>query len=344
MTPARYRLLIVDDDQDTRDFINSSLGETFEIVTAYDGFDALEKLSRAEPDLLLLDIAMPLMNGFETCQAVRKNTLLHDIQVIFFSAKDDAETIKKCYEAGGNLFVKKPIEPERLIRNLNLSLERQGPPRPKKFPIESLRAQAPPKRAAAKAKAPAPKRPASATQADEAKVAPKLKPRVMVVDDDAEVIDLLRLAFDDSFEVVSAENGLQAIERIVTFQPDVMLVDVMMPKMNGFQLCQSLRRNASFKDIPILFLTAKSSHKDRDYANRCGADAFISKPFDVVSLQELINTIAAKPEFKIRAKDYTHREVKNMEMRDAREKRERWEEREHHERYENIKGLLRENE
>ena len=328
--------MIVDDEESSRQAFEEVLREEFEVIAARDGFHALESLGKTEPDLLLLDVAMPLMDGFETCRKIRDNPAFQDLQILFLSAYDDPETVKKTYACGGNLFVKKPIEPERLVKNVKLSLQRVGPPKKKRFPIESLKSgglrRGQPGLPSVETPGPTQKRrqapvptpaPASAAPQGQEPTEALLMPRLMVVDDDPEVVTLLELAFQEHYEVVSAQDGLEAIERVANCQPDILLIDIMMPKMNGFQLCQALRRTVPYRTAPILFLTAKSGRKDREYANRCGADAYILKPFDVKKLYELIESIVAKPTFRVRPKTLSLVELRKLEEAEAREKEDR---------------------
>ncbi|MCX7017002.1 MAG: response regulator [Candidatus Sumerlaeota bacterium] len=346
---ARHRVMIVDDEEATLASLDEMLRDAFEVVAAHDGFDALEKLAKAEPDLVLLDVAMPLMDGFECCRSIRKNPACQNLPVVFLSVASAPEVIKRTYACGGNLFITKPVDAERLVRNIRMSLVAAGPPRPKRFPIEALREgrrpaearrqpAAPPPAEAKPAVAPAPA-PAPA-QREKSEAAGPNKPRVMIVDDDAEVSGLLVLAFQEKFEIVTAENGLEAIERIVNYQPDVLLIDIMMPKMNGFQLCQSLRRNASYREAPILFLTAKSGRSDRELARRCGANAFITKPFDMQRLLDLIEEIVQRPTFRVRAKTHTLNEIAELEIKERHEKEDRRHQRDRMEEYDRLQEFL----
>jgi len=162
----------------------------------------------------------------------------------------------------------------------------------------------------------------------------------MLVDDDPEIVSFLEMAFEDEFEIVWASDGLQAIERIVDYEPDIMFVDIMMPRMNGFQLCQSLRRNASYKTTPILFLTAKSSRRDREYADRCGADAYITKPFDVGKLRDLVHVLMDKPEFQIRPKKFGLKAIRAKEVGEQEKREEKRQLREKRRRYESLKDFI----
>jgi CheY-like chemotaxis protein len=336
----RFRVMVVDDDEAAREFYLGALEECFEVVTASDGFEALRKLVESEPDLMILDVAMPVMDGFEFCLAVRKKPEFQGTEVIFLSARDDPETIKRAYAVGGNLFVKKPVEAARLIKNINLSLGRLDRPRKKRFTLGTLTSDAlrvregdEAREALAQAPAAQPEEPEPELEEEEEDLAPA---RVMIVDDDPELRTFLELALEEDYEVVLAPDGLEALERLRDYEPDVLLLDIMMPKMNGYQLCQALRRNPAYGTSPIVFLTAKHRRKDREYANRCGADAFVSKPFDVAKLKELIDSLIEKPQFAVRPKTYTMREIK---MREREEELERQDIRQVHKRQEEYARL-----
>ena len=135
----------------------------------------------------------------------------------------------------------------------------------------------------------------------------------MVVDDDKEILDISRLALQPEFEVIVAEDGLEAIEKIVHCEPDLVVLDAMMPKLSGYQLCQSLRRNSRYQHTPIIFISVKASPKDREYARKLGANSFLPKPFDPDELERLVQGFVQAPEFHVRAKKMTLPAIRIME-------------------------------
>ncbi len=92
-----------------------------------------------------------------------------------------------------------------------------------------------------------------------------------------------RLEFE-GFVVATAADGKDALQRIVNQKPDLILLDVMMPAMNGYQVCRELKGNADTRSIPILMLTAKSQESDKFWGKEAGADAYVTKPFDMDEL------------------------------------------------------------
>jgi len=110
-------------------------------------------------------------------------------------------------------------------------------------------------------------------------------PSILIVDDDPVIRNLLNQILEEFQEsgvrLLSAENGETAIEIIKEEKPDIIFLDVMMPKMNGFEVCDMVKRNPETKDICIVMLTAKGQEIDKQKAKELGADYYITKPFNI---------------------------------------------------------------
>src|SRR5438046_8418180 len=106
----KWRILIVDDEDDIRTIVRASLASKYEIIEARDGLDALEKIELGEPDFVVLDVMMPLMDGFQTCEAIRRHPRYKHLSVLFLSALNSKEDMKKGYGAGANLYLTKPFD------------------------------------------------------------------------------------------------------------------------------------------------------------------------------------------------------------------------------------------
>jgi len=353
----KFRILVVDDEEDVRTILRLALGTQYEVVEAHDGLDALEKLERAEPDFVVLDVMMPLMDGYETCRAIRNSPKFRDLSVLFLSARRSTQAIKDGYGAGATLYLTKPFDPERLVRNIEQYLqESRVKPRAKRFTLEALQAAAEKPAAVARAmvEPPAAAKPAApsgipqtpppvAVSRVEPAAAPPEKPpaglrfRVMIVDDERDVLDLITTVLCQDFEVTTARDGIEAVEKIILYQPDLVVLDAMLPKMSGYQLCTSLRRNQNYSKTPILFISAKSSPRDQEYCKRLGADDFLAKPFDPEDLRQRLLAYAKAPGFVLRPKKLTLEQIR------ARESTQRWEkerDRRAEEREREMKGFI----
>lgn len=117
--------------------------------------------------------------------------------------------------------------------------------------------------------------------------------RVLVVDDDASIRALVETTLDD-FEVSTASDGAGALEFLESNTVDVVLLDVMMPGMDGFEVLGRIRRSAKLSELPVVLLTAKTSEADHVRGFRAGADAYVTKPFDVDTLADDLRAITGK--------------------------------------------------
>lgn len=108
----------------------------------------------------------------------------------------------------------------------------------------------------------------------------KMKYKVLVVDDEKDIVDLLKynLEKENEFEVMTAYNGKEALESVQNEKPDIILLDIMMPELNGFEVCKRLKSDPSNSKIPVIFLTAKENEIDEIVGLEIGADDYIQKP------------------------------------------------------------------
>ncbi|MEW6619034.1 MAG: response regulator [bacterium] len=107
------------------------------------------------------------------------------------------------------------------------------------------------------------------------------KKKVLVIDDEPFLVKALKIRLEMSgYEVITAYDGLDGLNKAIEERPDLILLDVMLPKKNGYQICQRLKSDEQYKHIPIVMLTAKGQKSDKEWGERTGADVYITKPFD----------------------------------------------------------------
>lgn len=251
----KYRILAVDDEQDVVLFVKSTLGDQYEVITSNDPREALLKFQDCEPDLVLLDVMMPGMSGYDVCQAIRK-IAGNSLPVIMLSALDTVDDHKSGYREGATYYLTKPISPERLLRNIEVQLAPLGKPRVKKMTLEQIKE----------------KRywmePYSCPQENEVESAnaQPARPRLLIVDDNDDVLRLMKALFDKDYELLVASDGVDALRKITAYEPDMMIVDIMLTRINGLQICSAIRKLEQFINTPILFYTTKDEPLVHDMA------------------------------------------------------------------------------
>ena len=116
--------------------------------------------------------------------------------------------------------------------------------------------------------------------------------RILVADDEVHIVRILRFNLERAnYQVITASNGEEAYQVAVRERPDLIFLDVMMPKIDGYQVCRMLREEAGLKDIPIIMLTAKGQESDEEMGRAVGANLYMTKPFSPKELIEKIKEL-----------------------------------------------------
>jgi CheY-like chemotaxis protein len=119
--------------------------------------------------------------------------------------------------------------------------------------------------------------------------------RVMAVDDDHVIRGLLEVNLEmEGHEVITAVDGADALAKVKTEWPDLILLDVMMPNVNGWQVAEALKAEPETRNIPIVFLSARAMEADVRKGTDLGVQAYVTKPFDPIDLMELVNRLLAE--------------------------------------------------
>jgi HAMP domain-containing protein/CheY-like chemotaxis protein/signal transduction histidine kinase len=264
--PHVKRLLVVEDDEIESKSIVELLGhDDIEISVAGSGAEALNKLLDRSFDCCVLDLTLPDMSGFDLLARIQEEPTLCEIPIVVFTGKSlTQEEEAKLRLVAKSVLVKDAQSPERLFDETALFLHREVArlPDAKRDMLQQLHASN--------------------------KVLRGRK--VLIVDDDARnIFALTTMLENEEMSVISATNGRRAIE-IVREQPDlgVVLMDIMMPEMDGYQTMQEIRRDPQFSTLPILALTAKAMKGDRDKCLAAGASDYIAKPVDTNELTSLL--------------------------------------------------------
>jgi DNA-binding response OmpR family regulator len=119
--------------------------------------------------------------------------------------------------------------------------------------------------------------------------------RILVVDDEVDILSMIKLRLKASgFEVITAENGTDGLRLAKELHPDLIVLDIMLPGIDGYQVCRLLKFDHNYKDIPIVMLTARSQEEDRLWGKKTGADYYLTKPFEFNDLLNKVNELLKK--------------------------------------------------
>jgi CheY-like chemotaxis protein/signal transduction histidine kinase/HAMP domain-containing protein len=261
------RLLVVEDDEVQRKAIVELIGNgDVKTTTVGSGAQALEALDGGAYDCVVLDLGLPDMDGFALIEQIKGRAGGRGLPIIVYTGREltrrEETRLRKLAET---IIVKDARSPERLLDETALFLHRVEAklPEPKRRMLEAIH------------------------RSD-----PVLEGRrVLIVDDDMRNIFALTSALERyKLNVSYAENGRDGIEALEQAPDavDIVLMDIMMPEMDGYETTRRIRENPRFKSLPIIALTAKAMKGDREKCIDAGASDYITKPVDVEQLLSLL--------------------------------------------------------
>jgi HAMP domain-containing protein/CheY-like chemotaxis protein/signal transduction histidine kinase len=250
------RLLVVEDNEVERGNIVATIGNgDVEVVTAATGGEALELLKEQPFDCVVLDLGLPDMSGIDLLGAVRKDPALQKVRVVVYTGRElTPEEVARLEEVAETTILKDARSLDHLIEKTTLFLHRVD-----------ADLEAPTRQALREA------------QKDDAILKGK---KVLVVDDDLRNIFALTSKLERmGMEVLRAEDGREALETLQKVPDvDIVLMDIMMPEMDGYETMRAIREIDRFKTLPIVALTAKAMKEDRRKCIDAGATDYIAKP------------------------------------------------------------------
>ena len=131
------------------------------------------------------------------------------------------------------------------------------------------------------------------TEAESTEFAGRLKPaKILVIDDEPEITDIIETFLENAgYEVKSENSSTIGIDRAKTFLPDLVLLDIMMPSMDGYEICEELKRCEKTKNIPIVFLTGKDARRDEGKSFQVGGVLYVKKPFSCERLLNIVKVV-----------------------------------------------------
>jgi CheY-like chemotaxis protein len=265
-SPRRKRLLVVEDNPAEQLSIKELLGyDDIDVSVVGTGEEALSVINTDSLDCVVLDLRLPDMSGFDVLEKLRDEPVANDLPVVVFTGKElSPEEDARLHSLARSVVVKGVESPERLLDETALFLHRVVADLPveKQKMLDRLH------------------------RSDEALIGRK----VLVVDDDVRNIFALSSVLERrGMTVLTAGTGREAISMLES-TPDmaIVLMDIMMPEMDGYETMQVIRQNPSFRRLPIIALTAKAMKGDREKCLEAGASEYLAKP---VNTEQLLSAL-----------------------------------------------------
>jgi CheY-like chemotaxis protein/class 3 adenylate cyclase len=248
---ADLTILLVDDSdlihRHTRPILE---GEGYRVVEAWDGEQALSLCAEQRFDLILTDVEMPKLDGWELCRRIKQDTKTEHVPMVICSSLGEASDLEKGFDLGADEYLVKPVVPEELVGRLRALL------------ATKMLSQ---------------------------------RERLLVVDDSAAirhlVADCLRR---QGFQVTTAVDGRDGLEKALASKPELILTDYDMPRMTGFELVLALRKELATRDIPIVMLTARDTKRDQAQMRAAGLNSYLVKPFGTDKCIALVERVLAE--------------------------------------------------
>ncbi len=267
------RVLVVDDFEAMRKVTVNQLRQigVERIQTAKDGAEALRLLKSHTFDVVLSDWNMPVMTGIELLKAMRADSKLFALPFVLITAEAERHKVEEAISTGVTSMLLKPYSPKQLLVRVEKALTWKP-----RQPSQTTVAAAVPSPAAASH----PQKSVDPAGDEDA------RPTILIVDDTPDNLMLLSQLFRGEYRVRLAQSGAKALEFVTSDSPpDLVLLDIMMPGMDGFEVAQRMREHPTSESIPIIFVTAMTSADARIKGLDLGAVDFITKPIDPETLK-----------------------------------------------------------
>ncbi|WP_207420391.1 response regulator [Desertivirga brevis] len=263
------KVLLIEDHQVQSDVLTSQLsGIGIEVIQAFTGKEAIDHLTnQSDFDCIILDINLPDISGLDLLDQIKSNGRNEEIPVVINTAMElDRNTLERVNRYTNSMVFKTQHSNTRLVEEVNLFIDKL-----KTSPVKEKKKE---------------------TSESLLEAITEEKTILLVDDDIRNVFSLTSALQGANFKFEIAYNGKEALEKLDA-NPDVdlVLMDIMMPVMNGYEAIEAIRKDSRFLDLPVIAITAKAMKDDRDKCLAVGADEYISKPVDVDALVELMTRL-----------------------------------------------------
>lgn len=280
-TAHKPRILIVDDIPQNVKLLSATISdEGYQIIPAYSGEEALDKVYTTTPDLILLDVMMPGLDGYDVTRILKNNPTTQYIPIILVTALDGSEDRLKGLEAGADEFLTKPVNATELVARIRSML------RLRQFQEQLVIRTESEVNFGGKGHGEALSDDVTESQ------------RVLLVEDDEKDIKLIQnFLKGEPYELLVVRTGEEAISVALNEKVDLILLDILLPGIDGFELCQRLREIDETKDIQIVIISCLSDLESKLKGVEEGADDFLIKPVNQREVRARTNALLKKKSY-----------------------------------------------
>lgn len=275
---SKPRILIVDDDPLNVKLMAAGLaGEPYGILKAFDGQQALDIVASQPPDLILLDVMMPGLDGFSVTQKLKNNPETRDIPIILVTALDSTDDKVRGLEAGADEFLNKPVNLTELTARIKSFLrlkEYKDQIKAHSQVVETIVY---------------PEQPIAADQPGSERNS------ILLVEDSDKDIRLIQAHLqNENYDISLARSGEETLSAVQGSHIDLILLDILLPGMNGFDVCRRLKESDQTRDIQIVAVTCLQDLESKLKGLELGVDEFLVKPINEQELRVRVRALLKK--------------------------------------------------
>jgi len=275
------KILIVDDDRLNVKLLSAKLpAEQYDVIPAFSGEEALLLVRKENPDLILLDIMMPGIDGYEVSQRLKTDPATENIPIILVTALDNPADKIRGLEAGADEFLNKPVNDIELLTRINSLLR-----------LKHYREQLLIRKQSAKEVLPGKALPERVEKV-------VLPARVLLVEDDTkDALIIRKILCEEHYSIVHVRTGEEALALIDQGQFDLVLLDILLPGCDGFDVCRRLKGIPQTNDLQIILITCLDDLDNKIQGVESGADDYLIKPVDGRELKVRMKVLLRKKRY-----------------------------------------------
>jgi two-component system, cell cycle response regulator len=272
------KILIVDDEPLNVKLMKANLlSGRYQTISAFSGEEALEKVESDSPDLILLDIMMPGMNGYEVTERLKNNPATRDIPIILITALDGSDNKIKGLESGADEFLNKPVNMAELLARVKSLLRLKQYQDQLKMHRDSKELLTRPFQGNAKPNG----------NID--------LPSILLVEDDEKDAQLIQMQlYGQPYDMKVVKTGEEALSCAQQEKIDLIILDILLPGMDGFEVSRQLKGNERTNSIQIVAVTNLKDMEDKIKGLELGVDDYLVKPINIHELRARINALIKK--------------------------------------------------